>query len=356
MGRGLRSHERRPDLAAQLRRPPLPAARARRRSHRPRADPDVAGSRRALRHRLPHGVHRARVFEGRRQGRGHARLLARDRPLRDLPLQGGDPRDRRRRQGVARHVELVGVHRRRHRDGVRRGRRADGRRVHAVPPDRHGVAALGARHSGHRRRARRRRHPQEQQGRALHVQLHLRALRAGDRRHRRGGRPLAEGRQDGASPARAPDARRGRARDHRRGQGRARLAARRRLPRHRFARPGRRHQAQAAVDVPPVHGARRGRHHQGGDGGRADAALLHGRHPRRLRHAEDEGPRTLRRGECAAGHARRQPPRRQLAQRSGRVREARGRRRGRVHQDARRRSRPCRRAGRRRPSARRPTS
>ena len=92
---------------------------------------------------------------------------------------------------LARHVELVGVHRRRLRAGLRRRRRADGHRVHAVPPDRHGVAAVGARHPGHRGRARRRRHPEEQQGRALHVQLHPGEVRRRDRRHRRGGRSLA---------------------------------------------------------------------------------------------------------------------------------------------------------------------
>ena len=59
---------------------------------------------------------------------------------------------------------------------------------------------------------------------------------AGDRGHRRGGRPLARRRQERAPPARAAHPRRGRARDHRRGQGRPRLAARRRVPRHRVAR------------------------------------------------------------------------------------------------------------------------
>ena len=81
----------------------------------PRADPLAAGPRRPPGHRLPHGVHRARAAQGRRAHRRRARVLARDRALRRVPLQGGDPRDRRRRQGVARHVELVGVHRRRHR-------------------------------------------------------------------------------------------------------------------------------------------------------------------------------------------------------------------------------------------------
>ena len=40
--------------------------------------------------------------------------------------------------------QLLGVHRRRPRDGLRRRRRADGHGVHAVPPDRHGLAAVGA--------------------------------------------------------------------------------------------------------------------------------------------------------------------------------------------------------------------
>ena len=66
VGRGVRPHQGRPDLAAQLRRPSLSAARPRRRSHRPGADPLAAGSRRPPGHRLPHGVHRARAAQGRR--------------------------------------------------------------------------------------------------------------------------------------------------------------------------------------------------------------------------------------------------------------------------------------------------
>ena len=113
------------------------------------------------------------------RGRRRVRLLARDRASSSCSVQGGRPRDRRRRQGVADHLELVGVHRRRHRDGARRRRRADGHGVHAVPSDRHGVAAVsvrgilvteGVRGDGGML--------QEQHGRALHVQLHPRALRA----------------------------------------------------------------------------------------------------------------------------------------------------------------------------------
>ena len=48
----------RPHPPAQLRRPPLSAARARRRSHRSRDDPHAAGSRDPPGHRRPHGVHR----------------------------------------------------------------------------------------------------------------------------------------------------------------------------------------------------------------------------------------------------------------------------------------------------------
>ena len=44
LGRGVRSHARRPHHSAQLRRPPLSAPGARRRSHRPRTDPHAAGS------------------------------------------------------------------------------------------------------------------------------------------------------------------------------------------------------------------------------------------------------------------------------------------------------------------------
>ena len=109
-----------------------------------------------------------------------------------LRVPGRDPRDRRRaaRPGAS-PVELLGVHGRRHRAGVRGGRRADGHRVHSVPPDRHGLAAQRARHPGDRRRARRRRHPAEQRGRALHVQVHPGEVRGRDRRHRGGGATLA---------------------------------------------------------------------------------------------------------------------------------------------------------------------
>ncbi len=58
-GGAVRSHAGRTDPAAQLRRPPVSAARARRRSHRARDDPNAPGSRDSHGHRRAHGVHRS---------------------------------------------------------------------------------------------------------------------------------------------------------------------------------------------------------------------------------------------------------------------------------------------------------
>ena len=55
------------------------------------------------------------------------------------------------------------------------------------------------------------------------------------------------------------------------------------------------HPAPPALDVPPVQGARRRRHHDRPDGDRADVPLHHGRRTRRGRHGGDDGRRPLRR-------------------------------------------------------------
>ena len=86
------------------------------------------------------------------------------------------------------------------------------------------------------------------------------------------------------------------------------------------------HQA-AAVDVPPVQGTGRRRHHQGADGGRPDLPLRDGRRRGRpglggrVRHGG--GPVRGRRG--VRRHARLQPARRQLALRPAGLRQAGGR-------------------------------
>ena len=84
------------------------------------------------------------------------------------------------------------------------------------------------------------------------------------------------------------------------------------------------------VDVPPVQGAGRRRHHRRADGGGPDAALLHGRHPGARRHPAVDRARPLRRRRMHRRHARRQPPGRQLALRSARLRPPGRRRRRRL--------------------------
>ena len=63
---------------------------------------------------------------------------------------GRHPRHRRHRQVVQGHQQLVGVHRRRSRPRAARRRLAHQHGVHPVPPDRHGLAALGQGHPRHR--------------------------------------------------------------------------------------------------------------------------------------------------------------------------------------------------------------
>ena len=89
--------------------------------------------------------------------------------------------------------------------------------------------------------------------------------------------------------------------------------ARRRVPRHRLAARRRLHPQAPAVDVPPVQGAGRRRHHQGADGGRPDLPLHDGRGAGRRRHHRGHRARPLRGGRVRGRHARRQPARRQLA-------------------------------------------
>ena len=55
----------------------------------------------------------------------------------------GRARDRRHRQVLPGHLELLGVHRRRPRAGDEDRRLADQHGVRPVPPDRHGLAAVG---------------------------------------------------------------------------------------------------------------------------------------------------------------------------------------------------------------------
>ena len=182
VGRRVRPHARRPHQPAQLRRPPLPAAGARRRPHRPRADSHAAGPRHPLRHDRAHGAHRHRPAARRRARGGLRGLRPRARPLPRVRGQGGGAGDRRRGPRLQDHQQQLGRHRRRARAGVSGRRRAHRHGVHPVPSDRHGVAAERARHPRDRRRARRRRRAEEQRRPPLHVRRHPRQLQAADGR------------------------------------------------------------------------------------------------------------------------------------------------------------------------------
>ena len=111
--------------------------------------------------------------------------------------------------------------------------------------------------SGHRSGARRRRHPAQQERRALHGEV----------------RSEAHG---------AFDARRGGALDLHRSEGRPRHAARRRVSGH-LAQARRVREAEAAEHVPPVQGTGGRGYHQGADGSRADLPLHDGRNSRGCR-------------------------------------------------------------------------
>ena len=140
-----------------------------------------------------------------------------------------------------------------------------------------------------------------------------------------------DGQEEQPASTRAAPPRRGRPRDQQRGQGRPRHRARRRLPRHRLAPVAGVHPQAAALDVPPVQGAGRGRHHHRGDGGRAHLPLRDGRGRGRPRHRGGPRARAVRGRRGRRRHARLQPAGRQLAVRPAGVRppRRRGRRRAR---------------------------
>ncbi len=88
------------------------------------------------------------------------------------------------------------------------------------------------------------------------------------------------------------------------------------------------HPPPAAVDVPPVQGARGRRHHRRADGGRADLPLRDGRGRGRRRHRAEHRRGSVRRRRGGRRHARLQPARRQLAVGPARVRPPRRPQRG----------------------------
>ncbi len=216
--------------------------------------------------------------------------------------RGGRARHRRPGPHLPRHHQRLRLHRRRHVDGLARGRAAEGHGVHAVSPD----DAQGERRPHHRGLPRRGRLPAQRRGRPVHVQL---------RAERRGA-----------------------------GLPRRRLAVRadrdRRGPRRRRLRAARPDPPRGEEDHRPSCTARASwrwttpastRSRSRSRCGRGQP-LPHGRHRHRRLGAHDHaGPLRRRRVRVRLG-ARRQPAGRQLAARDGRVRPPlrRGRRAGRA--------------------------
>ena len=305
VGRAVRPHRRRPDLAARLRRPPLRPARPRRRPHRPGDDPHPPAARGRARHRRVHGVHghrdASRTSDGESPGAfGYWRESGRFIVFK-APTRGA--RDRRHRQVLQGHVELVGVHRRRPRPGAARRRLPGQHGVRPVPPDRHGLAAVGEGAPRHRVGARRRR-------RAAATPRASASCSTTSRSSSRPRRPTPRRRPTAGTPTRRTTAVRPSCcpatRSPARSTPRSRPAAgsphggvfldiaSRRTP--EFI------QQAAAVDVPPVQGAGRRRHHRRADGDRPDLPLRDGRRRGRPRHrGEHRSPGLYAAGEVAGG-------------------------------------------------------
>ena len=96
-------------------------------------------------------------------------LRSRTRSFQDLPRQSRRPRDRRDRARLQDHEQQLGIHRRWPFARLPRRGGVDRHGIHPIPSNRHGLAAERARHPRDRRRARGRRHPDEQRRSPLHV-------------------------------------------------------------------------------------------------------------------------------------------------------------------------------------------
>ena len=229
-------------------------------------------------------VHDHRAAQGRRRDRRRLRLLARVRPVRRLRGAGGHPRHRRHRQVVQGHQQLLGVHRRRARARAAAGAtliNMEFVQFHPTgmvwPPSVKGILVTeSVRGDGGVLT--------NSEGKRFMFDYVPDVFRKQYAETEEEARPLVQRPRQQPASARAAAPRRGRPRDQLRGQGRPRLPARRRLPRRLHAAAGRGHPQEAAVDVPPVQGAGRRRHHRRADGGRPDLPLRHGRRRGRPRH------------------------------------------------------------------------
>ena len=237
----------------------------------------------------------------RRRDRRRLRLLARDRQVHQLPRPVGRARDRRHRPVVQGHQQLVGVLRRRPRARAEGRRHAGQHGVRPVPPHRDGLAAVGrgilvtesVRGDGGILK--------NSDGKRFmfdYIPEFFKAETADteeeadrwyeDKKNNR--RPPELLPRDEVARAINSEVKAGRGSPH--GGVFLDIASRRTRGVHQQA---------AAVDVPPVQGAGRRRHHRRADGGRADLPLRDGRRRGRGRHRGVAGDRALRRRRVAGG-------------------------------------------------------
>ena len=331
VGRPVRPHPRRPDQPARLRRPPLRPPGPRRRPHRPGDDPHPAAADGEPRHRRVHGVHRspacsrtaARIAGAFGYWRESGRFVVFEAPAVVLATGGigkswkvtsnsweytGDGHALALRAGATLvNMEFVQFHP----TGM------------VWPPSVRGLLVTeSVRGDGGVLR--------NSDGERFMFDYIPEFFKAETADTEAEGDRWYTDKVNNRRPAGAAAPRRGGPGHQQRDQGRAGLAARRGVPRHRQpAQPGV-HPEAAAVDVPPVHGAGRGGHHQGAHGDRPDLPLRHGRRRGRPRQRGVDGPGPVRGRRGGRRHARRQPARRQLAERPAGVRPAGRRVRGRV--------------------------
>ena len=134
------------------------------------------------------------------------------------------------------------------------------------------------------------------EGHALHVRLRARHVPGRDGGLGGRGRQVVRRPHGRTASAGAPPPRRGGPLDQLRGEGRPGQPARRRLPRHRHPAHRRGHPPAPAVDVPPVQGAGRRRHHRRSHGGGSHLPLHDGRRPGRRRLHRGHRARAVRGG------------------------------------------------------------
>ena len=249
LGRALRPHEGRPDPPARLRRPPLRPPRPRRRPHRAGADPHPAAERPSRSASRSSWSARSSACSPTPTAPISRRASGYWRPTGEFVVfkakavvlaTGGIGKSWK---FTSNSWESTGDG---HAMALWAGADAHRHGVRAVPPDRHGLAAVGARASSSPRACAATAGCCATPRASASCSTTSPSVPGRDGRHRGGGRPLVRRPQPQPAPAGAAPPRRGGPGDQLRGQGRPGHPARRRLPRHRLPPHARVHPAAAA--------------------------------------------------------------------------------------------------------------